>query len=179
MNMTCPQENESAPGASDTPDAGEGVGATQQMVENTMQTITEWSAGGIVLRRSGREQIEVLLIQHSTHNGWSFPKGWVEPGETPQQAAIREVEEESGVQAEIIADLPPTRYFFVNREKRRVAKTVTWYLMRYTGEGNQTHAFEVSAVEWLPLESVHTRLTYKNDKELFSIALGEIVKASI
>lgn len=156
-----------------------GIGDTTQMVESTMQMITEWSAGGIVLRRNEAKQIEVLVIQHSTHKGWSFPKGWVEPGETPQQAAIREVEEESGVRAEIIADLPPTRYFFVNREKQRVAKTVTWYLMRYVGEGNQTHAYEVAAVEWLPLESVHARLTYKNDKELFSVALGEIVKATI
>jgi len=156
-----------------------GIGDTTLMVENTMQTIAEWSAGGIVLRRGAKEQIEVLVIQHSTHKGWSFPKGWVEPGETPQQAAIREVEEESGVLAEIIADLPPTRYFFVNREKQRVAKTVTWYLMRYVGEGNQTHAYEVSAVEWMPLEAVHARLTYKNDKELFSVALGAIVKAAI
>ncbi|MDB5034297.1 MAG: hydrolase [Chlorobi bacterium] len=144
-----------------------------------MENVKEWSAGGVVLRRTGEGQLEVLLIQHSMHRGWSFPKGWVEPGETPQQAAIREVEEESGVLAEIIADLPPTRYFFVNREKQRVAKTVTWYLMRYLGEGNQTHAFEVSAVEWLPIEAVHTRLSYKNDKDLFSVALGEIVRATL
>jgi 8-oxo-dGTP pyrophosphatase MutT (NUDIX family) len=117
----------------------------------------------------------VLLIQHSQHGGWSFPKGWVEPGETPQQAAVREVEEESGVRAEILADLPSTRYFFVNRERQRVAKTVTWYLMRYCGEGNQTHAFEVSAVEWLPIEVVHSRLSYRNDKDLFSVALSAIV----
>ncbi|HVZ41665.1 MAG TPA: NUDIX domain-containing protein [Candidatus Kapabacteria bacterium] len=144
-----------------------------------METLEEWSAGGIVLRRAEPHRIQVLLIQHSMHNGWSFPKGWVEPGETPQEAAVREVEEESGVLGQIIADLPPTRYFFVNHEGKRIAKTVTWYLMRYLGEGNQTHAFEVSAVEWLPLEGVHTRLTYKNDKELFSVALAEIVRAAL
>lgn len=144
-----------------------------------METVTEWSAGGIVLRRVAEGRLEVLVIQHSSHKGWSFPKGWVEPGETPQQAAVREVEEESGVVAEIIADLPPTRYFYVNREKQRVAKTVTWYLMRYCGEGDQTHAYEVSAVEWMPLESIHAQLTYKNDKDLFSVALGEIVHAEV
>lgn len=144
-----------------------------------METIKEWSAGGIVLRRTEGGGLDVLVIQHSMHKGWSFPKGWVEEGETPQQAAVREVEEESGVKAEIIADLPLTRYFYVNREKQRVAKTVTWYLMRYVGEGDQTHAYEVSAVEWIPLEAVHARLTYKNDKDLFSVALGEIVHATI
>src|SRR3954469_13177248 len=87
-------------------------GSVMDMVENTMQTVTEWSAGGIVLKRSATAQIDVLLLQHSMHKGWSFPKGGVEPGETPQQAAVREVQEESGVLAEIIADLPPTRYFF-------------------------------------------------------------------
>lgn len=143
-----------------------------------MESATEWSAGGIVIRRNAAEQIEVLLIQHRAHRGWGFPKGWVEPGETPQQAAIREVEEESGARAEIVADLLPTRYHYVNRQKQRVTKTVTWYLMRYLGEGNQTHAFEVSAVEWLPLEEVHARLTYKNDKDLFAAALGEIITMS-
>lgn len=149
------------------------------MESNENDTVSEWSAGGVVLRRAAGGGIDVLLIQHSTHHGWSFPKGWVEPGETPQQAAVREVEEESGARAAIIADLPPTRYFFVNKEHRRVAKTVTWYLMRYLGEGNQTHAHEVSAVEWLPLEGVHARLTYKNDKELFSMALAGIVRAEL
>jgi 8-oxo-dGTP pyrophosphatase MutT (NUDIX family) len=155
------------------------TGTDMDMLDSATHTVTEWSAGGIVLRRNNASQLDVLLIQHSMHKGWSFPKGWVEPGETPQQAAVREVEEESGVRAEIIADLPATRYFFVNREKQRVAKTVTWYLMRYIGEGDQTHAYEVSAVEWLPLEAVHARLSYKNDKELFSMALGRIVGAEI
>lgn len=146
---------------------------------NVMETVNEWSAGGIVLRRGESGGLEVLVIQHSAHGGWGFPKGWVEPGETPQQAAVREVEEESGARAGIIADLPLTRYFYVNREKQRVSKTVTWYLMRYIGEGNQTHAYEVSAVAWMPLEAVHARLTYKNDKDLFSVALGEIVHADV
>ncbi len=143
-----------------------------------MERVTEFSAGGIVVRR-GEAGIEILLIQHSAHGGWGFPKGWIEPGETPQETAVREVEEESGAKAEITADLPPTRYFFVNRKRQLVAKTVTWYLMRYLGEGIQTHGHEVSDVQWLPLESVHGRLSYKNDKDLFSTALPEILKAKI
>jgi 8-oxo-dGTP pyrophosphatase MutT (NUDIX family) len=144
-----------------------------------MDQITESSAGGIVLRRSDVDGIEVLLIRHSAHGGWGFPKGFIEPGEEPPEAALREVEEESGVRAEIINDLPPTRYSFVNRERERVAKTVRWYLMRYVGMGDQTHAHEVSAVEWLRLESVHGRLSYPNDKELFSVALAKILDATI
>jgi 8-oxo-dGTP diphosphatase len=137
---------------------------------------TESSAGGIVIRRGAATGIEVLLIQQSGHKGWGFPKGWIEPGEEPPATAVREVEEESGIRAEIIGELPPTRYYYVNRERQRVAKTVRWYLMRYVGEGDQTHAHEVIAVEWLPLETVHVRLTYGNDKELFSVALPEILR---
>jgi 8-oxo-dGTP pyrophosphatase MutT (NUDIX family) len=144
-----------------------------------MERVTETSAGGVVLRRNGHDDLEVLMIQHSSHKGWGFPKGWVEPGETPEMAAVREVEEESGARGEILCELPPTRYFYVNRQRERVAKTVLWFLMRYAGEGNQTHAHEVSAVEWLPLETVHARLTFKNDKELFSVALPEILKAQV
>lgn len=123
--------------------------------------------------------IEVLLIQHSAHGGWGFPKGWIEPGEAPPETALREVEEESGVKARIVRDLPPTRYFFVNRQRQLVAKTVTWYLMHYVEEGIQTHGHEVSAVEWLPLEAVHARLSYKNDKDLFSTALPEIIRTDL
>lgn len=143
-----------------------------------MDTTTESSAGGIVIRRAETSGVEVLLIQQSGHRGWGFPKGWIEPGEDPPTTAVREVEEESGVRADIVAELPPTRYFYVNRERKRVAKTVRWYLMRYLGQGDQTHAHEVLAVEWLPLEAVHNRLTYGNDKELFSVALPEILKAA-
>jgi 8-oxo-dGTP pyrophosphatase MutT (NUDIX family) len=142
-----------------------------------MERATESSAGGIVIRKRDAAAIEVLLIQQSGHKGWGFPKGWIEPGEDPPATAVREVEEESGVRAEVIGELPLTRYFYVNRQRQRVAKTVRWYLMRYLGQGDQTHAHEVMAVEWLPLESVHGRLTYGNDKELFSVALPEILKS--
>ena len=144
-----------------------------------MQSVKEASAGGLVIRRDARGHIDLLLIQQRGHKGWGFPKGWIEPGESPEQTAVREVEEESGVRAEIICPLPSTRYFYVNREKRRVAKTVYWFLMKYVGEGDQTHAHEVVAVEWLPLEQVHGRLSFPNDKELFSVAIGDILKAEV
>src|SRR5437763_564947 len=120
-----------------------------------METVTELSAGGVVLRHAVAGGTDVLLIQHSAHKGWGFPKGWIEPGETPEEAALREVQEESGMLGDIIGELPATQYFYTNRERPRVAKTGTWFLMRYVGEGSQTHAHGVSAVEWVPLESVH------------------------
>jgi diadenosine hexaphosphate hydrolase (ATP-forming) len=81
-------------------------------------------AGGVVFNADG----EVLLIAYpeSRGGGWSFPKGHIDPGETPEVAAVREVHEEGGVDAEIVASLEPTRY--VNL--RGVAREIFWFAMR-------------------------------------------------
>jgi diadenosine hexaphosphate hydrolase (ATP-forming) len=81
-------------------------------------------AGGVVFNANG----EVLLIQYpaSRGGGWSFPKGHIDPGETPDVAAVREVLEEGGVRAEIVGSLEPTRY--VN--PRGVSREIFWFVMR-------------------------------------------------
>jgi diadenosine hexaphosphate hydrolase (ATP-forming) len=81
-------------------------------------------AGGVVFNANG----EVLLIAYpeSRGGGWSFPKGHIDPGETPKVAAVREVLEECGVDAEIVGSLEPTRY--VN--PRGVAREIFWFAMR-------------------------------------------------
>ncbi|MBI2335051.1 NUDIX hydrolase, partial [Candidatus Daviesbacteria bacterium] len=58
----------------------------------------EFSAGGIVFNKKG----QVLLTKHSQNHHWSFPKGLIDPGQTPQEAAVREVKEEGGVEAKIV-----------------------------------------------------------------------------
>jgi diadenosine hexaphosphate hydrolase (ATP-forming) len=81
-------------------------------------------AGGVVFNANG----EVLLIAYpeSRGGGWSFPKGHIDPGETPEVAAVREVLEEGGVNAEIVGSLEPTRY--VN--PRGVSREIFWFAMR-------------------------------------------------
>jgi diadenosine hexaphosphate hydrolase (ATP-forming) len=81
-------------------------------------------AGGVVFNANG----EVLLIAYpeSRGGGWSFPKGHIDPGETPEVAAVREVIEEGGVRAEIVGSLEPTRY--VN--PRGVSREIFWFVMR-------------------------------------------------
>lgn len=131
-----------------------------------------FSAGGIVLRlRSGssisdKGSLEVLVTQHSKHKGWDFPKGHIEEGESSKDAAIREVGEETGVKAEIIERVGDTKYFYFDAGER-VFKTVIFFLMKYVSKGKAITAFEVSGMEWLPVNKVEEKLTFKDTKELW------------
>ena len=144
-----------------------------------------FSAGGIVLRLRSGSSIrkdesgwEVLVTQHSKHKGWDFPKGHREIYESEDQTALREVEEETGVKAEIIERVGETKYFYYE-EGERVLKTVAFYLMKYVSEGEATTAFEVSGTKWLPPEKVESQLTFKDTKALWEKAKEKIEKLKI
>ena len=145
-----------------------------------------FSAGGIVVRRSmkstkgtrGTKGVEVLVTQHSKHKGWDFPKGHREIYESEEQTALREVEEETGIKAEIIEKVGQTQYFYYE-EGSRVLKTVVFYLMKCIGEGEASTAFEVSGMKWLPVDKVEDQLTFKDTKELWRKAKEKIEKLKI
>ncbi len=131
--------------------------------------IFEFSAGGIVLKREEGKAVEVLVSQHSQHHGWVFPKGLIGDqikGESREETAVREVEEETGVVAKIVAPLSPVTYWYMmSGEKRK--KSVYYYLMEYLSGDITKHDDEMEAVEWLPVEKVADRLTYPSDKEVW------------
>jgi 8-oxo-dGTP pyrophosphatase MutT (NUDIX family) len=128
----------------------------------------EFSAGGIVYRRVNNE-IEVLVVQHSAHHGWVFPKGLIDPGEDKKTTALREVKEEGGVKAKIIQELPSTEYFY-QFQGGKIKKKVIYFLMEYVSGDISDHDWEMEAAEWMPMEKVEERLTYKTDKEIFKTA---------
>lgn len=126
------------------------------------------SAGGIVLRKiAGDDGVKVLVTQHSGHHGWDFPKGHIEEGETSEDAALREVEEETGVVGEILEDAGHTEYFYYE-EGEKVAKRVDYFLMKFAKQAEATTAFEVSAMEWLKPEDVEEKLTFTDTKKLWN-----------
>lgn len=131
-----------------------------------------FSAGGIILREDS-DEVKILVTQHSGHKGWDFPKGHVEIAESSQQAALREVEEETGIKAEIIEKVGQTQYFY-HEQGSKVFKTVTFFLMKYLSDGKATTAFEVSDKVWLSVDEVEKKLTFKDTKALWKKAKEEI-----
>ena len=96
---------------------------------------------------------------------WSLPKGHVEPGETREQAAVREVEEETGIAGRIPAPLGAIDFWFV-ADGRRIHKTVYHFLMEQVGGQLSADDAEVVEVEWVPLADVSSRLAYADERRL-------------
>src|SRR6266403_2692030 len=131
----------------------------------------EFSAGGIVYKNTADNRM-ILLAQHSGHHGWIFPKGHIgdkKKGETKEEAALREVREETGVVGSIIKELSPVTYWYV-RDGEKIKKTVTYFLMEYLSGNITNHDHETENVEWLTVEKVVERLTFKSDKQVWDEA---------
>ena len=96
---------------------------------------------------------------------WSLPKGHIEPGETAEQAAVREVEEETGIIGVVVAPLGTIDFWFV-AEDRRVHKTVHHFLLRALGGELSDEDVEVSEVAWVPLGELESRLAYADERRL-------------
>lgn len=127
-----------------------------------MRTEDQVSAGGLVVRGE-----EVLLISTVGGRRWQLPKGRVEAGETPEETAVREVREETGVSGSVIAPLPTIDYWFVERGTVRVHKRVHYFLLSYLGgDCKDFDRREVSGAAWMPWEEALARLTFDNEREV-------------
>jgi 8-oxo-dGTP pyrophosphatase MutT (NUDIX family) len=134
-------------------------------------TRREVSAGGVVYRREG-DDIEVLLAARRTRRGdlaWGLAKGGIEPDESIEDAAVREVREETGIEAEIEASLGDTRYFYV-WDDVRVRKVVHFFLMRAVGGDTNDHDDEMEDVRWFPLDRALKRAAYRGEREVLTRA---------
>lgn len=108
----------------------------------------EISAGGVVYRRVG-DQIEILLIQ-DRFGHWTLPKGKQEAGETLEQTAVREVNEETQIEGKIEQPIAITTYEYQHPEKGQVQKEVHYYLMNAINDQVQPQLNEISQVAWFP-----------------------------
>lgn len=132
------------------------------------------SAGGVVWRRVA-DQIEVLLCGRPAERLWALPKGTPEPGETIEQAALREVREETGVTVETDGVVGDIKYWFSRpQDGIRYSKTVHHFLMRPTGGDPGLHDHEFDEVRWVPVGEALKLMSYPNEVRIVRQAIDLI-----
>jgi 8-oxo-dGTP pyrophosphatase MutT (NUDIX family) len=130
----------------------------------------EFSAGGVVVRRlRGRWMLAAIRPGAKPAGVWALPKGLVGSGESPEATALREVAEETGVEATSLGKLGDVRYVYT-RDGARIFKVVSFYLLRYRrgrlGDLPAALAFEVAETRWLPLDEGPRLLAYRGEREM-------------
>jgi len=103
----------------------------------------------------------------------ALPKGHVDPGESEEQAAAREVREEAGVDAALVEKLGDVRYWY-QRDGKRIAKRVAFFLFDYRGGDPADHDSEVEVARWMPLAEAVRALSYKGEREMAERALARV-----
>lgn len=137
--------------------------------------IREFSAGGLVIRNMrGRPHLAVVRVRDDI---LALPKGHPEKGESSQDAALREVREETGLEATPVEKLGDIKYWYA-RDGDRVMKIVTFFLFHYRSGRLEDHDHEVEEALWIPLEEAPERLAYKSEKEMAETALSRVARGS-
>ncbi len=140
--------------------------------------VDEVSAGGLVIDQSGTQGLLIGRIDHKDATGkrllWSLPKGHIEEGETPEQAAIREVAEETGITSSITKSLGIIDFWFMAGGKR-IHKTVHHFMFTEVSGVLTPQVSEVDEVSWFPLNEIVDRLAYPDEKKLIARS-GELEK---
>jgi 8-oxo-dGTP pyrophosphatase MutT (NUDIX family) len=138
-------------------------------------TQNEYSAGGVVFRpNADGTGWDIIAVQRARHGDWSLPKGHIESGETRQQAAIREVKEESGIDALVVHPLGEVDYFFRKSGGGLIHKTVYHFLLEATNDQLGGPNWEVSEARWVDINAADDLLTYAKDKDVVAMALTEL-----
>jgi 8-oxo-dGTP pyrophosphatase MutT (NUDIX family) len=135
----------------------------------------EFSAGGVVVR--GDQVVTIVPTRRAADGSrvLALPKGHVDPGESPIEAATREVREETGLVAEPVCELGESRYWY-RRDGRTIGKTVSFFLFDHVEGSTDDHDDEVEEVRWIGLEDAETELSHTAEREMVTLALAYLHK---
>jgi 8-oxo-dGTP pyrophosphatase MutT (NUDIX family) len=136
----------------------------------------EFSAGGVLVRLiRGVPHVAAIRPRGKPQGVWALPKGNIDPGEVPDQTALREVLEETGVAGRLVGKLGDVRYTYTRGGGVRVFKIVSFYLLRAgrgrLGEIEERMRMEVADARWLPLAEAPRLLAYGGEREMARKAL--------
>lgn len=130
------------------------------------------AAGGVPWRRAVDGSLEVVVVHRPRYDDWSFPKGKLDPGESFEQAAVRELAEETGYAVDLGVELPVVTY--VDRNGR--SKVVRWWAMTVLG-GDFVPNDEVDELAWMPAAAAVDILTYPTDRDLLTPLVAAVARA--
>lgn len=140
--------------------------ADQSIEKPKIPTVEQISAGGAAFRKYDGEY-EVAIVAVSPSGRWQLPKGIVDVGESDEQAAVREVREEAGIECEIIEKIETVEYWYVGMnkgERVRFHKLVHFYLMKYVSGDPANHDYEVAESRWVSPDEAIKMLAFKSEK---------------
>ncbi|MBI4099991.1 NUDIX domain-containing protein [Candidatus Microgenomates bacterium] len=139
----------------------------------------EFSAGGVVYKKVGSEVLWLIIKEKPSvdfpGDRYQFPKGWVNSGESVEEAALREVKEESAIEAKIISKLDTVKFIYTFRGEK-IFKIITYFLMAYISGQERPDNVEIDQVLWLPFEEASKILTISSGKTLLRKAQALLVK---
>jgi 8-oxo-dGTP pyrophosphatase MutT (NUDIX family) len=131
------------------------------------------SCGGIIVRQVG-DAPEIVLGRRTREGDrvtWSLPKGTPDKNESTEQTALREVNEETGLEVRIVAPVGPIQYFFTQRG-RRIHKTVHYFLMEMTGGDLANHDHEFDEVQWVRIDEARALMSFSTERDIVELALS-------
>lgn len=139
--------------------------------------IRQISSGGVIFRKNDAS-IEIALVAVKDGKVWCLPKGMVDKGEKPDETAVREVSEETGLKGRIIEKLGDINYwYYLKEEEARCRKTVHFYLLEYKGGDISKHDWEVDNAAWFQIDDALKIASHKNEKEIIEKAREILTKS--
>ncbi len=129
-----------------------------------------YSSGGVIYKKTG-SSINIALIATKNRTVWTLPKGIIDRDESPEMAAVREINEETGLFGKIICKLGDKSYwFFLKDENAKCKKTVTYFLLEYISGEPSDISPEVDEARWFPIDQALEILAYRSDRDILSTA---------